>query len=33
MALHPRDDVDRQEDDLPALKIALTHEYNELKTT
>ena len=39
-ALHPRDDVDRLyvsrkegEDDLPALKTAFTHRYNDSKTT
>ena len=39
-ALHPRDDVDRLyvsrkegEEGLPALKTALTHQYNDLKTT
>ena len=39
-ALHPRDDVDRryvskkrEEEDLPALKTALTHRYNDSKTT
>ena len=38
-ALHPRDDVNRlyvsrkrREEDLPALKIALTHLYNDSKT-
>ena len=38
-ALHPRDDVDRymfqekmEEEDLPALKTALTHRYNDSKT-
>ena len=40
-ALYPRDDVDRlyvsrkkkEEVDLPALKTALTHRYNDSKTT
>ena len=38
-ALHPRDDVDRlyvstkEEEELLALKIALTHRYNESKNT
>ena len=36
-ALHTRDDVDkkekREEEDLPALKTALTHRYNDSKTT
>ena len=37
-ALHPRDNVDimfqekREEEDLPALKTALTHRYNDSKT-
>ena len=40
-ALHPRDDVDRlyiyqkkkEEEDLSALKTALTHRYNDSRTT
>ena len=39
-ALHLRDNIDslyvarkREEEDLPALKTALTHRYNVLKTT
>ena len=39
-ALHPRDDVDnymyqekREGEDLPALKTALTHQYNDSKPT
>ena len=39
-ALHPRDDVDRLYvsrneggDDLPTLKTALTHRYNDSRTT
>ena len=39
-ALHPRDDIDRlymsrkeEGKDLPALKTALRHWYNDLKTT
>ena len=39
-ALYPIDDVDRlyvsrkeEEEDLPALKTALTHRYNDSKTT
>ena len=36
-ALHPRDDVDRlyisRKEDLPALKTALTHRYNDKKAT
>ena len=35
-ALNPRDDVDRlyvsRKEDLPALKTALTHRYNDPKT-
>ena len=35
--LHPRDDVDRlyvpRKEDLPASKTALTHPYNDSKTT
>ena len=37
--LNPRDDVDymyqekKEEEDLPALKTALMHQYNNLKTT
>ena len=38
-ALHPRDDVDRlyvsrkrEEEDMPALKTAFTHRYNDSKT-
>ena len=39
-ALHAKDDVDRlcvprkeEEEDLPALKTVLTHQYNDLETT
>ena len=38
-ALHPRDDIDskcqekKEEEDLPALKIASMHQYNNTKTT
>ena len=37
-ALHFRDDVDRiytsrKEEELPALKTVLMHQYNDLKTT
>ena len=36
-ALHPRDNVDRlyvsRKEDLPASKTALTHGYNDSKTT